>query len=171
MSEAGTERVGGDLEGAVPARIDAIFTAPAAGMPMEQRGTVVLAPGVGIVGDRYALGTGTWSDPRWHDKELTLIEAEVMEALGVEPYVPRRNVVTRGITLSGLVGVRFRLGGAVVVGVRPCTPCAYIEESSGVEGLTAGLGGWSGGLRCRVVEGGMVRLGDAIEVVGLESEG
>src|SRR5437588_670071 len=83
-------------------------TAPEAGAPMEQQGSVVLEPGVGIVGDRYALGTGKWSDPRWHDKELTLFEEEVAAAIGIEAGLTRRNLVTRGIALEGLVGVRFR---------------------------------------------------------------
>ncbi|MEZ4553662.1 MAG: hypothetical protein R3B59_07110 [Dehalococcoidia bacterium] len=50
-------------------RVEAIFTAPEAGAPMEQQGVVVVVPGVGIVGDRYALGSGTCSAPRWHDKD------------------------------------------------------------------------------------------------------
>src|SRR4051812_21481722 len=97
-----------------------IYTAPEAGAPMEQQGSVIVVPGVGIVGDRYALHTGTWSDPRWHYQELTFFEAEVADALGVEHYVPRRNIVVRGVSLYGLIGVRFRLGDALLAGVRPC---------------------------------------------------
>lgn len=145
-----------------------IYTAPSAGAPMEQQGAVVLAVGVGIVGDRYALQTGTWSDPRYPDQELTLFEAEVAEAIGIEPYQTRRNLVTSGVTLSGLVGVRFRIGGALIVGVRQCDPCRYIAQLNGEPRLTKALAGWSGGLRARIVEGGMVRLGDAIEIVGLD---
>lgn len=152
------------------ASLEGIYTAPFAGAPMEQQGTVVLAPGVGIVGDRYALGTGTWSDQRYPDQELTLFEAEIAEAIGIEPYQTRRNLVTRGITLSGLVGVRFRIGAALMVGVRQCDPCRYIADLNGDRRLTKELGGWSGGLRARIVEGGIVRLGDAIEIVGLEEE-
>jgi len=150
----------------VAGRVEAIFTAPEAGAPMEQQGSVVVVPGVGIVGDRYALGSGTWSDPRWPDQELTLFEAEVAEALGIEPYVPRRNIVLRGVSLYGLIGVRFRLGEALLLGVRPCAPCRYIERRTGVAGLTQGLAGERGGLRVRILEGGRIRLGDAIEVVG-----
>ncbi|RLT27837.1 MAG: MOSC domain-containing protein [Chloroflexi bacterium] len=154
----------------VPGSIVGIFTAPTAGAPMEQQGSVVLQPGVGIVGDRYALHTGTWSDPRWPDQELTLFEAETAEAAGIEPGLARRNIVTRGISLEGLIGVRFRIGGAVVAGVRACTPCRYIQEVTGVEGLTRALHSFKGGLRCRVLEAGKVRLGDVIEVLGLEPE-
>lgn len=149
------------------ASIVGIYTAPKGGAPMEQQGSVVLVPGVGIVGDRYALGTGQWSDPRWHDKELTMFAAEVAEAIGIEAYQARRNLVTRGIELDGLVGVRMRIGGALIEGVRACDPCSYIQQLNNIPKLTKNLAGFNGGLRCRVVEGGMVRLGDAIEIVGL----
>ncbi|MGE0133522.1 MAG: MOSC domain-containing protein [Dehalococcoidia bacterium] len=151
-------------------RVEAIFTAPEAGAPMEQQGVVVVVPGVGIVGDRYALGSGTWSAPRWHDKELTLFEAEVADALGIEPYVPRRNIVLRGVSLYGLIGVHFRLGEALLLGVRPCDPCRYIQQLTGTPGLTKGLAGERGGLRARILEGGRIRLGDTIEVVGLAEQ-
>lgn len=154
----------------VAGRVEAIFTAPEAGAPMEQQGTVVVVPGVGIVGDRYALGTGTWSAPRWHDQELTLFEAEVADALGIEPYLPRRNIVLRGVSLYGLIGVRFRLGEALLLGVRPCDPCRYIQQLTGVPGLAKGLAGERGGLRVRILEGGRIRLGDPIEVIGLAGE-
>lgn len=137
---------------------------------MAHQGSVVLVPGVGIVGDRYALHTGTWSDPRWHDQELTLFEAEVAEAIGIEPHRARRNLVTRGVSLDGLVGVRFRIGEAVMVGVRACDPCQYIQQLNGRPGLTKALEGFNGGLRCHIEVGGLVRLGDAIEIVGLVEE-
>ncbi len=89
------------------------------------------------------------------------------EAIGIEPYQARRNLVTRGIALSGLVGVRFRIGAALIAGVRACDPCRYIQQLNAQPGLTRSLAGWHGGLRARVVEGGMVRLGDAIAIVGV----
>jgi hypothetical protein len=153
-----------------PGTIVGIYTAPSGGAPMEQQGSVIVVPGVGIVGDRYALGTGQWSDPRWHDKEITLFEAEVAESAGIEPYQARRNLVTRGIELYGLVGVRFRIGEALIAGVRACDPCRYIQQLNGISGLTKKLAGERGGLRARVIEGGKVRLGDRIEVVGLDKE-
>ncbi len=65
------------------ASIVGIYTAPSAGMPMEQQGSAVLVDGLGIVGDRYALHTGTWSNPKWPDQELTLFASEVAEAIGI----------------------------------------------------------------------------------------
>ncbi len=150
------------------ATVEGIYTAPFAGAPMEQQGAVVLVAGLGIVGDRYALHTGTWSDPRWRDQELTLFAAEVAAAIGIEPYLARRNLVTRGVDLADLVGLRFRVGGALLAGMRICAPCRYIQTINHRAGLTKALGGTNGGLRARIIEGGMVRLSDAVEIVGLD---
>jgi hypothetical protein len=158
------------LEGTRAGAVVGIYTAPEAGAPMEQQGSVVVLPGVGIVGDRYALGTGKWSDPKWPDQELTLFEAEVAEEIGIEHYVPRRNIVVRGVRLDGLTGTRFRLGEALLAGVRRCDPCRYIQSLTGVPGLTKSLAQGRGGIRVRVIEGGKIRLGDTIEVVGLDED-
>src|SRR5205807_9797583 len=56
-------------------------------------------PGAGLEGDRYALGQGTFSKPL-PDRELTLIEAEAIEAMKrdydveLAPGEARRNLVT-----------------------------------------------------------------------------
>ena len=63
---------------------------------------------------------------RGHD--LTLIEAEVVDDLGLAPEVPRRNVVTRGIDLNALVGRRFRVGEVECEGQRLCQPCAHLQR-------------------------------------------
>ena len=148
------------------ASIVAICTSPSAGAPMEQHEAALLVPGVGIEGDRYALRTGWWSDPQWPDQELTLFAAEVAEAIGIAPSKARRNLVTRGVQLESLVGVRFRIGEAVVVGVRACDPCRYIEDLTGEPGITKALEGFNGGLRCHIEAGGQVRVGDVIQIVG-----
>ena len=144
-----------------------IYTSPSAGAPMEQQGSVILVAGLGIVGDRYALGTGQWSDPRWHDQELTLFESEVAEAIGIQPYQARRNLVTRGLSLNGIVGVRFRIGEAIITGVRPCDPCRYIQQLNAHPGLTKALTGFDGGLRCHIETGGKISLHDPIQLLGL----
>lgn len=41
-----------------------LFTASSAGAPIISRAEVRVIPGVGIEGDRYALRTGHWSDPK-----------------------------------------------------------------------------------------------------------
>lgn len=139
-----------------------LFVADAAGEPMQPRESIELMPGAGIPGDRYATGRGHWSDPRWPDQQLTLVEAELCAALGLGIEALRRNIVTAGLALESLIGVEFELGDARLAGVRPCDPCRYIETLTRA-GLFDELAG-RGGLRARVVRAGVVRLGDAIIV-------
>ena len=81
--------------------------------------------GIGLEGDRYFAGVGTWSNyPVPTGKDLTLIEAEVLEAVGLSGTEARRNVVTRGIRLNELVGRRFRVGEVECYGDRLCAPRA-----------------------------------------------
>ena len=146
--------------------VAALFVAHAAGDAMESPQTVRVVPGVGIPGDRYAAGLGHWSDPRWPDQQMTLIETELAEELGIEAALLRRNVVTRGVRLDDLIGEEFRIGTALLRGVRACDPCRYIETLTR-PGLFQALR-WRGGLRAAVVREGVIRVGDTIAVAPSE---
>jgi MOSC domain-containing protein YiiM len=93
-------------------------------------------PGSGLEDYRYALKQGTFFKPD-PDFELTLIEAEAIEALerdyGVEllPGETRRNLVTRGVALNHLVGREFRVGDVRIRGIRPCEPCSHLQSLTG----------------------------------------
>ena len=143
--------------------VEAIHTALASGVPMVPRDRVVAIAGVGLEGDRYATRTGQWSaDPRV-DRDITLIEAEVIEDLEVSegivlgPGESRRNVTTRGIRLNDLVGRRFRVGDAVCEGTRLCEPCQYLTDLLGKPVLKPLV--HRAGLRARIVEGGEIAVG------------
>ncbi|MDP9484340.1 MAG: MOSC domain-containing protein [Actinomycetota bacterium] len=122
-------------------------------------------PGRGLEGDRYFWGLGTFSDGT--DTELTLVEAEAVEALArehgldLEPGEARRNVVTRGVRLNALVGEEFRIGEVRLRGVRLAEPCAHLARLVGREALQ-GLA-HRGGLRAEILAGGVLRAGDAVE--------
>jgi MOSC domain-containing protein YiiM len=126
--------------------------------------------GVGLEGDRYALGTGHYSgDPRV-DRHVTLIEAEEIEALATGPGIvlapseTRRNVTTRGIRLNELVGRRFRIGGVECEGTRLCEPCQYLTDLLGKPILAPLV--HRAGLRARILTDGELALGD--EVVAID---
>jgi hypothetical protein len=76
----------------------------------------------------------------------------------------RRNIVTRGVDLRSLAGRRFRIGQAVFRYDRPRPPCRYIQSVS-EPGMTRALTARRGGICAQVVQGGEVRLGDAVTVV------
>lgn len=147
-----------------PGSLDKILIAAGAGAPMESLASAVVIAGLGIEGDRYASKRGYWSDPKWPDQELTLIEAEVASSLGVTAEQLRRNLVVSGVRLADLIGVEFRIGEALLKGVRPCDPCLYIEGFTrpGMAKLLADRGG----LRAAIVEGGRISVGDRIEIEG-----
>jgi MOSC domain-containing protein YiiM len=145
-----------------------IYVQPEATKPMEWRDAVIAIVGVGLDGDRYALGTGTYSGNPGSGRHVTLIEEEAILAvtaeggIALEPSETRRNVVTRGVALNHLVGRRFSVGGAVLQGMRLCEPCAHLDRltRAGVrEGLVH-----RGGLRAEVVAGGSIRVGDPLAV-------
>lgn len=160
MSHVHSVPVMADSPGSVSGALAAILTSEAAGKPMRRHDRAKLIAGKGVDGDRYLLGTGHWSDPRWPDQELTLIEQELLEELALSPEQVRRNLVTCGIELAALIGRQFCIGGVRVLGVRPCDPCKYIEGFSR-PGVLRQLQG-RGGLRARVVMGGTVAVGDVI---------
>ena len=157
-----------------PGEVVHIHIASAASMEMEELDAATLVAGKGIEGDRYFLGTGTYS-ARPDIREITLIESEVLEQLAsndpplqdgpivLDPIDHRRNVTTRGIALNHLVGKRFRVGETVLVGGRLNFPCKYLEELLG-QAVYLPLYNRSG-LNCSIETGGVIRKGDVVEVL------
>jgi hypothetical protein len=141
-------------------RVAALAVAPAAEAPMALVELATAHAGRGLEGDRYVRGEGTFSNPYSRGHDLTLIEGEVVDDLGVGPEVPRRNVVTRGIDLNALVGRRFRVGEVVCEGQRLCEPCAHLQRITEPDLLRPLV--HRGGLRADIVTGGAIRVGDAI---------
>ena len=63
--------------------------------------------------------------------------------------------------LNHLVGRRFRVGAVVLEGGRLNTPCRYLELVTGKKVNDILI--HRSGLNCRIIEGGTIRTGDAIE--------
>jgi hypothetical protein len=140
--------------------VEAIALAPAAEAPMELVDEAAAHAGRGLEGDRYAASAGTFSNPYSTGHDLTLIEAEVVDELALAPAEARRNVITRGIDLNALVGLRFRVGEAECVGRRLCEPCAHLQRLTH-PGILRDLV-HRGGLRADVLTGGLIRVGDDV---------
>ena len=143
-------------------KVEWIGLRPARDTPMQAVESVEASTGGGLAGDRYAGGSGK--------RGVTLIQAEHLaviaalsghEAIAAETL--RRNLVVSGIPLVALKGRRFRVGGVVLEGTEPCDPCSRMEDALGPGGFNAMRG--HGGLCARIVEGGTLRLGDAVEAL------
>jgi MOSC domain-containing protein YiiM len=137
-------------------------------LPMRAMPEVTLTEGRGIEGDRYNLGleSGFYSHKPEVGRQITLFEIETLWALrrdhdielGAEEH--RRNVTVEGAPLNHLVGSRFWLGDTLLEATRLSTPCRHIEEITG-KAIFKPLINRSG-LNCRILRGGVVRLGDLL---------
>jgi MOSC domain len=146
---------GGSLTGSVAG----ILVAPDAEAPMLRVGEAAAIAGRCLEGDRYVDGRGTFSKPG-RGYQLTLVQDEVLEDVGVSWEQARRNVVTRGIDLNQLVGRRFTIGRVECIGRRLAEPCSHLERLSGPGILRPLI--HRGGLRADILHGGTISVGDTV---------
>ncbi|MGY1857977.1 MOSC domain-containing protein [Modestobacter sp. SYSU DS0290] len=146
-----------------------IWTAPEAAAPMVRRASVAAVPGVGLTGDRYAAGGGTWAQYPVQEKQVTLIDADDVAVVAAEagvdlsPGQTRRNLVTRGVDLPALVGRWFLVGDVLLFGTKRCPPCAHLERLTGMR-LVKALAP-RGGINAALFSGGVVTEGAAVRPV------
>ena len=96
-------------------------------------------------------------------RQILLVDFETLDAMGLEPGIIRENITTQGLNVNSLViGEQLRIGEALLQVSAVCTPCDQLELVR--TGLRREIYGRRGML-CRVVEGGTIRVGDAIERV------
>ncbi len=99
-------------------------------------------------------------------RQITMIEEEALSEaariLGrpVPDGASRRQVVIRGLDLNTLIGHSIRIGDIVLAIERYCAPCQRMNDELGAGGRDALR--WKAGVTCRVVSGGMLRVGEKI---------
>ena len=116
--------------------------------------SVTAVAGKGLVGDRH------FTDNPGPGNALTLIEAEVLEDVGLTGAQSRRQVVVRGVRLGDLIGRRFRVGDVECLGVEICEPCRHLQELTR-PGIIKDLI-HRGGLNADILSGGMITVGDEV---------
>ena len=96
-------------------------------------------------------------------RQVSLMDIETLETLGVKPGAVKENVTTRGIDFRALgVGQPLRIGQSLLEISAPCEPCERMDDiRMGLREELRGRRGWL----CRVVEGGRICRGDRIEVL------
>jgi MOSC domain-containing protein YiiM len=145
--------------------VESIHIASTAKAPMQAVDQAKVLPGIGLEGDRYALKLGTFYKPE-PDRELTLIEAEAIEAMQREYELnlptgdARRNIVTRGVPLNHLVGREFIIGQVKIRGIRLCEPCSHLQALTQLPVIKALR--HRGGLRARILTAGVIHVGDVV---------
>ena len=111
--------------------------------------------GKGLQGDRHFHGEGAKPG-----EALTLIEAEVLEDVGLTGAQSRRQVMVRGVPLNDLVGRRFRVGEVECLGVELCEPCLHLQQMTR-PGIIKELV-HRGGLNADILNDGRIRVGDLV---------
>jgi len=150
-------------------RVEAIHVVARRRARMQPLDRARAIAGRGLEGDRYTLLPAEGLPGANASRELTLIEAETVEALSADhgiqlaPGETRRNVTTRGIRLDELVGRQFRIGPVVCEGVAHCEPCQYLADLLGKPVLRPLV--HRGGLIARIVSDGEIAVGDEIEAI------
>ena len=147
-----------------PGRVEWMGLRPRRREPLQAVSETVALAELGLEGD-HRTGKTPGSG-----RQVTLISREFIAQIehftgleGIDPATLRRNIVVSGINLNALRRQRFRVGDALFEATQLCHPCARMEEALGAGGVAAMLG--HGGLCAKIIEGGAIRLGDAITAV------
>ena len=145
----------------------ALFTVDRRAAPMKKVEQLYALAGRGIEGDRYFLGTGTYSKSPEPGRQVTLIKSEVLESLknkleiNVKPEESRRNILTQGIEINDLIGTEFYVGTVRLRAHRITQPCLYLEKLLDQPGLYKEL--WdNGGISCEILSDGVIKERDII---------
>ncbi len=136
-------------------KVEAIVIGPSEALgPVE---SVQVVAGCGLEGDRHYRRGG-----QRPGGAITLIEADVLEHVGLTGLQSRRQVVVSGVRLNDLVGRRFRVGEVECEGVELCEPCTHLQSLTR-PGIIDDLL-HRGGLNADLVTSGTISVGDPIAI-------
>ena len=125
---------------------------------MVECAEVKCVAGRGLEGDRF------FDFKENYKGQVTFFANEVYEQLCAEfgvwdrpPSVFRRNIITAGVDLPGLIGKEFEVQGVRFFGTQESAPCEWMNLAF-APGAEERLKG-SGGLRAKILTDGTLRVG------------
>jgi MOSC domain-containing protein YiiM len=132
-----------------------LFQSIAKGRPMHEIDEVPILENKGLEGCIHGRAGS--------NRQVSLMDIETLDQFALAPGRIKENITTRGIAITELrKGHRIRAGKSILEVHAPCEPCEFIE---GIRpGLQQAMAGRRGVL-CRVIQTGIVRRGDAVEVM------
>jgi MOSC domain-containing protein YiiM len=155
-------------------RIEAIVVRPDRQQPAIFVPETQALLGYGLAGDRRADKERPAEAAR--KREITLIQAEHLPLIAqwaglpsLDPRQLRRNLVVSGINLLSMrspfpdMRLHWQIGDQVqIIITGPCDPCSRMERELG-HGVYNAMRG-HGGMTARLVVGGMIRVGDRVQL-------
>ena len=149
-----------------PGKVEWMGIRPVRREPVQVVETITVSEKKGIVGDHYSGQSG--------NRHVTLIQAEHIPAIAafasrdtLDPALLRRNIVVSGLNLLALKDKQIQLGDVVLQITGQCHPCSKMETALGQGGYNAMRG--HGGMTAKVINGGVIRVGDAVSVTSTEA--
>lgn len=150
-----------------PGKVEWLGIRPVRREPVQVVETLTVSEKKGIEGDHYSGQSG--------NRHVTLIQAEHLPAIAafsgrdtLDPALLRRNIVVSGLNLLALKDKQIQLGDVVLQITGQCHPCSKMETALGPGGYNAMRG--HGGMTAKVINGGVIRVGDGINVVPMAVE-
>lgn len=145
--------------------VSAISIRPKRLAPVNVLQQIYATQDIGLDGDRYNSKGGA--------RQVTFIQEEHLKTIGaflnkeIDFTLTRRNILVCKISLLALKGKRFKIGEAVFEYSGECHPCSRMEENLGYGGYNAMRG--LGGITARVLQSGVIKIGDTIHVISAPS--
>ena len=132
------------------------------GAPVEEIDTVQVTVDNGLEGDKRG---------KLKNRQVSILAKEDWNAAlgelgeGVNlPWTTRRaNLLTQGVDLPQQAGAKIAIGPVLLEVMDETDPCEIMERAH--KGLRKALEpDWRGGVLCRVLEGGVINIGDTVEI-------
>ncbi|WP_341228938.1 MOSC domain-containing protein [Nocardioides salarius] len=143
--------------------VSQLHTAKGRRLPMRSFEQLEVETAKGIVGDRYH---GARHRQVTIQSQASLDEASDVFGSLVPAALTRRNITVSDGVVPQAPGSIIRVGPVVLEVVRVAAPCKLLDDTIG-DGAQAALRR-RGGSVCRVLEGGLVRLGDRVALDGVD---
>jgi MOSC domain-containing protein YiiM len=126
--------------------------------------TLTLVEGKGVQGDKKFGASQHRQVNLINARTYAWFAASFGRALPAPGAFGEQVIVSDAIDLNWLpIGARFRVGGALLEVASNRTPCQSLADKVGVDRVSHFVG--HVGVLCRVIEGGQVRNGDAVQLV------
>ncbi|WP_062062490.1 MOSC domain-containing protein [Cellvibrio sp. OA-2007] len=143
------------------------------GLRSERRGEVVVVEQAEAVVDLGLVGDHRMKKSPGSARQVTLISREYIQQIcqhtglpSIDPRLLRRNLVISGMNMNLLRYQRLQIGEVIIETNALCHPCSRMDENLGAGGTAAMFG--YGGLCAKVIQGGVMRVGDAVIRLALQ---
>ena len=133
------------------------------------RGKMITVSNVDAVAEKGLVSDRHFKKNNDKKFQITLIETENIDyynqtfGTSIAHIDFRRNIITEGIRLNELVGKKFNIGKVKVKAHDLCRPCKSLQDNLGQKNIIKEFL-QKGGLRCEILTGGKIFVGDNIKV-------